>query len=517
MHENFLPTPGTATVLPRDARIRPARPSDMFEPPFGWRLFWVLAALTVFRLAALYVSGTELFFDEAQYWSWSRDLAWGYYSKPPMIAWIIRAMTEVCGDGVSCIRAAAPLIHTATSFLVFVLARKLFDARFGFWSAVVFATLPGISLSSSLISTDAPLLFFWTAALLAFVKLLETRSYAWAAVLGLMLGLGLMAKYAMVYFALCCAVYLALAPRARWLLRNLRGMLAVAITGVVIAPNILWNLENGLATFSHTAANAKWNGPLIHPANALEFLGAQAGVFGPVLLAILVWCLWRAIRDGWNDPYRLLLSFSIPVIALITLQAFLSRAHANWAAVAYVSASILVAAVMVERTARPLYAASLLLHLGAMALIAAGGALAGQFVLPGGADPYARVLGWRQIAEAAGEKARQGGFKSIMADQRAITAELLYYLRNYDVPIVRWYVSGPPQDHFQLTRPISPQTPQPILLVTSRRMDARIKSRFERVELVGHQRFPAGPSRTRAISFFALDGYRGEQQQTQKR
>ena len=64
-----------------------------------------LRLLTLFRLATLAFSQTELFFDEAQYWFWSRELAFGYYSKPPLIAWIIRGATELCGQGEACIRA----------------------------------------------------------------------------------------------------------------------------------------------------------------------------------------------------------------------------------------------------------------------------------------------------------------------------------------------------------------------------------------------------------------------------
>ena len=37
-----------------------------------------LAALLVLRIAALAFNGTDLFFDEAQYWSWSLEPAFGY-------------------------------------------------------------------------------------------------------------------------------------------------------------------------------------------------------------------------------------------------------------------------------------------------------------------------------------------------------------------------------------------------------------------------------------------------------
>ena len=45
-----------------------------------------LGALLAIRLVALVFNRTDLFFDEAQYWAWSVEPAFGYYSKPPLIA-----------------------------------------------------------------------------------------------------------------------------------------------------------------------------------------------------------------------------------------------------------------------------------------------------------------------------------------------------------------------------------------------------------------------------------------------
>ena len=56
---------------------------------WGRWLVIVLGAITIFRIAALYFNATDLFFDEAQYWSWSLQPDFGYYSKPPLIAWLI--------------------------------------------------------------------------------------------------------------------------------------------------------------------------------------------------------------------------------------------------------------------------------------------------------------------------------------------------------------------------------------------------------------------------------------------
>ena len=98
-----------------------------------WTLFLLvgLGAILCLRLVALYWNTTDLFFDEAQYWAWGEEPAFGYYSKPPLIAWIIRAATEACGAGEACVRLPSPLLHTATALAVFLLGRGLYDARSG--------------------------------------------------------------------------------------------------------------------------------------------------------------------------------------------------------------------------------------------------------------------------------------------------------------------------------------------------------------------------------------------------
>ena len=103
--------------------------------------------------------------DEAQYWTWSRELAFGYFSKPPMIAWVIRGATAICGDGEACIRSASPVLHTLASVRDVPHRARAVRRRVGFWSAIVFDTLPGVSYSSLLITTDVPLILFWTIAL----------------------------------------------------------------------------------------------------------------------------------------------------------------------------------------------------------------------------------------------------------------------------------------------------------------------------------------------------------------
>jgi 4-amino-4-deoxy-L-arabinose transferase-like glycosyltransferase len=55
-------------------------------------------ALLGLRMFEFTLSGAGLHVDEAQYWLWSRDLQWGYFSKPPVLVALITASTTIFGD-----------------------------------------------------------------------------------------------------------------------------------------------------------------------------------------------------------------------------------------------------------------------------------------------------------------------------------------------------------------------------------------------------------------------------------
>jgi 4-amino-4-deoxy-L-arabinose transferase-like glycosyltransferase len=473
-----------------------------------------LAALLCVRVFALHVNGTDLFFDEAQYWAWSEAPALGYFSKPPLIAWIIGAATTACGADESCVRLPSPLLHTATALTVFWLGRRLYDARIGALAALAFATLPGVSLSAGLISTDVPLLLCWALALVGFTALLETEEVWPALLLGAAFGAGLNAKYAMVWFLVCAAVYLAVTPERRRVLRDWRLYLALVIGFALIAPNLAWNYAHSFATFSHTADNANWGGSMLHPNKALEFFAAQFGVFGPILFGAFLVIVWRARRQRLPDPDRLLLAFSVPIIVVILVQAFLSRAHANWAAPAYVAASVLVVATMVRDGGWGWLKASFVVHAVILALIVFGTATAGQVPLPLKTDPFARTLGWHDLAkEARAELARAAAagkpYAAVLSDDRAVTAELLYYLRDEPTPILAWR-PGKPHDHFELTRPFTAAIPSPVLLVRADGEPPPAIGSFSEVKKVIDRLLPAGDNAQRHVTFYSLAGYKGQ-------
>src|ERR1041384_3830430 len=195
---------------PAQANAAAAAPQHRLPRSYGLGAAAAIAALTVARLISLAATTAELYPDEAQYWFWSLHPALGYYSKPPLVAWVIGLTTRVLGDSEFAIRLTAPFLHAIAAAFVYGIAARLHDRRTRLWSALAYITLPGVSLSAFLISTDAVLLPCWAAALYAFIRAREPGGERWWLAVGIAAGLGLLAKYAMAYWLLSAFGYVLL-------------------------------------------------------------------------------------------------------------------------------------------------------------------------------------------------------------------------------------------------------------------------------------------------------------------
>ena len=269
------------------------------------------AVLLAVRITGLVLYPSALHADETQYWIWSRNVDWGYFSKPPLIAWIIAASTSVFGNADWAVRLPAPILHTITATFLALSANRLFGPVTAFWSFIVWLTLPAVWLSAAVMTTDSALLMFWSASLYAFIRLRDGGGWISALGVGAGIGLGIMAKYAMSYFIAGLVLAAILDPVSRRALLQIRTLAAAALAFLIVLPNLIWNWRNDFATLSHTAANANWDEDLINPGHAISFVLDQLGVFGPVLFPVLVVVLvWTARRwlSGQADARLVMLA-----------------------------------------------------------------------------------------------------------------------------------------------------------------------------------------------------------------
>jgi 4-amino-4-deoxy-L-arabinose transferase-like glycosyltransferase len=501
---------------PAQANAAAAAPQHRLARSHGLWAAAAIAALTVARLIWLAATTAELYPDEAQYWFWSLHPALGYYSKPPLVAWIIALTTRVLGDSGFGIRLAAPLLHAIAAAFVYGIAARLYNRRTGFWSALAYITLPGVSLSAFLISTDAVLLPCWAAALYAFIRAREPGGERWWLAVGMAAGLGLLAKYAMAYWLLSAFGYVLLVRDERRHFPRLLGGSLIAL--LLYLPNVWWNWQHDFVSYRHVRDNAEIAGVLFHPGAFLEFFASQFAVFGPLCFAALIAIAARP-RSLAEPRARLLAAFALPALVMMLGVGLLSRAQPNWAAPTYVSATVLVVAWALGREWRRGLRIAIAINLaGAVALFGVGDALAAAGIaIPARYDPLHRLHGWRALGQQVG--AAMAGYPglTLLADDRELLAALVYYVRPHPLGAVEWNPIPGIWDQFLLANNLAGHVGEDFLAVTKHGLIEEMRPVFTEIVPLGTIRSNAGAVRERPYALYILRGYRGPSAPVQRR
>lgn len=445
-----------------------------------WRsVMMITLALTAVRMVALFATPLELYPDEAQYWLWSRTLDWGYYSKPPVVAWLIWGTTSIGGDAEPWVRFSAPLLHAATTFCVYGIGRRLYGSATGFAAAALYLLMPAVQLSSLVVATDAPLLLFLTLALLAYVELptSDGRRRLWlAAGFGAAMGMAFLSKYAAVYGLIGLTLHLTLSKPARAVWNVKSAGLALLAFLAILAPNLIWNAQHGFATVQHTAANAAWGGRQLFNFRELgDFVASQFGVFGPIPFAVLIGgAIVLAVRRKLQPADILLLCFALPAILIVTGQSFISRANANWSGAGYVPGAILVAAWLIRWRARWWLIGALALQ-AAVAVVFLACVLQPAFAEKVGlSNAFKRAKGWEQMTEAVANRALREPPKSLDAvavNDRFLFNAAAYYGRDYfgkngEPPLKMWVREAHPQNQAETVAPLTAADGKRVLAVS---------------------------------------------------
>jgi len=425
----------------------------------------IVVAITALRIVLLAYSQADAFVDEAQYWLWGQTLDFGYYSKPPIAAWVIRLTTDLAGsDTAFWIRLPGPVFHGATALILGVWAARLFDGPAGWWVAVSYATLPIVGLGSIVMSTDTIMAPFFAAALLFHSRLLETRSGRDAALAGLMIGLAFMSKYAAVYFFMGAGLAAIFVPAYRISIRNLAVLLAVF--AVVISPNIYWNLANDLATIEHTLDNVDWVRDAspeqrLHFDALLEFFGSQFAVMGPILFAALLWMVTRK-KDSRVAG---LLWLSLPVVVLVCVQALLSRAYGNWAFAAYLAGTVAVVPWLLAN-ARRFLVASLVFNTVLVLALPVATVFAQSLTFGRPAPVLIRALGRDEMSRQILDLATNNGAQAVVAVNRDVLADLFLTGQDSGITVYALAARGRAKNYYQQKFPYMPDVATSPLFVT---------------------------------------------------
>ena len=398
----------------------------------NYSVLLILCIVTLARIVALFFSPIELSVDEAQYWHWSRSIEWGYFTKPPIIAWIIALSTSVFGQEEWAVRLCSPIIHFLISILLWITSYSMLNSKSGQVAALIWIFTPIASLGSFIISTDTPLLLFWSIALFFSIKLIKTRTLSYSIAIGVTIGFGLLSKYAALYFLIFLVLWWIIYDRGKYL--KIKSLILITIfTFIVSSGNLYWNYENDFVTFNHTMSNADLKNIIFNYKNIFEFLFSQLLVFGPILFLLYLYFVFHSFYI--NDKLSLLAMLSFPIVFVMLIQSFLKIANANWAITAYIAATLIISAFIVvnkKKYLRFFFKIGMFLNIF-ISLFILSVTITGSFKpLELKSNPLRKNLGFEQHAKKIKKIVIANSISSIVFENRSDITRFNYYINRFE-------------------------------------------------------------------------------------
>jgi len=295
---------------------------------------------TAFRmmLAGMFGFGN----GEAYYYSCARHAEFSYFDHPPIHAWLARLAIELGGVDPLIIRLPFILFFAGTTWLTFVIGRRLFSEKAGLYAAVLLNLSMVFSVTTAtFFQPDSPLMFFWLAAFYGLTRLLldEAPRHAtgWWLVVGLAVGLAMLCKYHAVFLVMGTVFFVATTRSQRHWLWHPGPYLALLLMAGCFIPVLMWNSNHEWISFL-------WQGGRGTQFKGLRFdwlarsIGGQAIWLMPWLWLPLVCELYVCIRRGPVDRARWLVACAAaPPIVFFTVTALYAPYgfHFHWQAPGY--------------------------------------------------------------------------------------------------------------------------------------------------------------------------------------
>tara|TARA_R110000868_G_scaffold3863_4_gene23722 strand:- start:1461 stop:3140 length:1680 start_codon:yes stop_codon:yes gene_type:complete len=281
------------------------------------QFYFFLAAIFILNL--IQSNFTQLIFDEAYYWYYSQNMAWGYFDHPPMVALLVKISSfffngELGVRFMSCVLSAVNILllwlmidnpkknDYVKHFFVLVFSMTLLNA-YGFF------TLP-----------DTPLLFFTSCFLLTYKHFIKKPTAIIAILLGVFMAALMYSKYHAVL-----VIFFVLLSNLK-LVTNKYAWLSVTVALCCYAPHFYWLYDNDLVSIKYHLYERP-NGAYSFEKYTLGFFVNLVAVFGLTFPFI-----YKALfKTKGNDLFnKALIYLTYGVLIFFFISSFNRRVQTQW-------------------------------------------------------------------------------------------------------------------------------------------------------------------------------------------
>jgi 4-amino-4-deoxy-L-arabinose transferase-like glycosyltransferase len=259
----------------------------------AWEIGAVVAALVILLLIMINRYGPHR--DELYFVSAGQRLAWGYPDQPIFAPLIARLATELAPQNLLALRLPSLLAMALLVVCAAAFARLLDGGRAAqLLTAITVAASVVIMTLGHRLSTATFDTLTWTAVLLVVgYALHDDRPRLWL-LAGVLAGLGLNNKTAVVVLLFALLVGVLLVPGCRSQLRTAYPWLGGLIATLLWLPNLVWQVRNGWPVLALGADIAEEFGGL---AGRLALLGQALAMFSPVIAVVWIYGLVQLFRE----------------------------------------------------------------------------------------------------------------------------------------------------------------------------------------------------------------------------
>jgi len=246
----------TSPVVPRTPRGLPLNsvasnylPERQAADRSSALLPWFIAA--VLALVHILTNGRYGFHrDELQFLSDARHLDWGFVAYPPLTAFVEHVSLALFGLSLVGLRRFSVLAQAAAVGVTGMMAGELGGGRKAQLMAALAVALSPLPLFEGTEFQYTTFDYLWWGLAAYFIlRALRTENPRWWLAVGAVLGLGLLTKYAIVFYIAGILVGVVFTPARRWL-RSGWFWAGSALAVLMFLPNLLWLVHHDFISYT---------------------------------------------------------------------------------------------------------------------------------------------------------------------------------------------------------------------------------------------------------------------------